>query len=239
MPKNKELNVVGIIHARGGSKRIPLKNLKMLGGKPLVAWMIQAALKSKLLDRVIVSTDHKGIARVSKKYGAEVPFKRPARLAKDVPSELVTQHAIRYLEKKEGYLVDIAVTMQPTAPFCTAQDIDNCIELLLKTRADCVVSVKEASERPEWMFKKINGCRAVPFMHTVFKGKTGVSQCLPKLYICNGGIYVNRRGLIVDKGLMIGKDVRIYIMPRQRSIDIDEPVDFFFAEAIVKGLRLK
>src|SRR2546426_8771334 len=100
--------ILGVIHARGGSKRIPLKNLKLLAGRPLLSYMVEAAMESRLLDRVIVSTDHPEIARIAREGGAEVPFLRPAELAEDVPSELVTQHAIRFVEA-EGYPVRIAL----------------------------------------------------------------------------------------------------------------------------------
>src|SRR3990172_9553714 len=107
---SKSQGVIGVIHARGGSKRIPLKNIKLLAGRPLISYMVEAAVESRLLDRVIVSTDHPDTARIAREYGAEVPFMRPADLAEDVASELVTQHAVRFIEE-QGYRVRIAFTM--------------------------------------------------------------------------------------------------------------------------------
>lgn len=115
--KDRKTKVLGVIHARGGSKRIPLKNIKILNGKPLIAYIISAALKAKTIDRLIVSTDHPDIIRISKEYGAEVPFIRPKDISEDVPSELVTQHAVNFIEQEEGRQIEIAVTFQPTTPF--------------------------------------------------------------------------------------------------------------------------
>src|SRR2546421_314296 len=114
---------VAVILARGGSRRVPLKNLKLLGGKPLVAWVVEAACRATSLARVIVSTDHDGIARVARTHGAEIPFMRPAELAEDVASELVTQHAVRVLEA-QGARIDVVVTLQPTTPFLQPEHID-------------------------------------------------------------------------------------------------------------------
>ena len=144
------MNIIGVTHARGGSKRIPLKNIKSLRGKPLVSYLITAALGSNYLKRVIVSTDHPEIKKISLEYGAEVPFIRPAHLAEDCPSEWVTQHAVEYVEQEEGIKVDIAVTMQPTTPFCTALDIDTCIEsLLTNDEMTSAFTAKIVRERPE------------------------------------------------------------------------------------------
>jgi len=231
----KKYVAVGIIHARGGSKRIPSKNIMELAGKPLLAWMVDAALGAQTLDRVIVSTDHEGIAQVAREYGAEVPFKRPVEISEDVPSELVTQHAVRYLEEEEHFRVDIAVTLQPTTPFCLSEDIDASVNKLIATGADSVISVCEVRERPEWMFK-LEGDKAISFMDLVLEGDVGVSQNLPKLYVPNGGIYATRRDVLMEQGAIIGKNTRAVIMPLERSLDIDEPVDFVLAEVIALQL---
>jgi CMP-N-acetylneuraminic acid synthetase len=235
LKNKKNLKIVGIIHARGGSKRIPLKNIKLLAGKPLIAYMIESALKSKRLNRVVVSTDHDEIARIGKEYGAEVPFKRPAELAEDVPSELVSKHAIDYLIKNKNYYPDIAVTMQPTTPFCRPEDIDACIDKLIETNADSVMTIKEIRERPEWMYKLIDD-RAVSLTDKLFQGEIGVSQNLPKLYIPNGGIYATKVDVLMEQNLIIGRDTRGIIMPLERSIDIDEQIDFKLAEIMAKEL---
>ncbi len=226
--------VIGVIHARGGSKRIPLKNLKLLAGRPLISYMVEAAVESRLLDRVIVSTDHPDIARIALEYGAEVPFMRPADLAEDVASELVTQHAVRFVEE-QGYRVCIALTMQPTTPFCTSEDIDACIAKMLETDLDTVFTACEIHERPEWMYR-LNGALALPFTGTLVQGDAGISQKLPKLYIPNGAVWATRRSILMEQNLITGPHSGVVIMSRERSVDIDEPVDFITAEAMANEL---
>jgi CMP-N-acetylneuraminic acid synthetase len=226
--------VVGVIHARGGSKRIPLKNIKPLAGRPLIAYMVDAAMESRLLDRVIVSTDHPDIARIAREHGAEVPFMRPADLAEDVASELVTQHTVRFVEA-QGYTVRIVLTMQPTTPFCTSEDIDACIAKMLETDLDTVFTACEVHERPEWMYR-LNGALALPFTGTLVQGDAGISQKLPKLYIPNGAVWATRRSILMEQNLITGPHSGIVIMSRERSVDIDEPVDFVTAEAMANEL---
>lgn len=227
---------VGIIHARGGSKRVPLKNIKLLGDKPLIAWVVEAACQARTLSRVIVSTDHDGIAKVAENYGAEVPFRRPVELAEDVPSELVTQHAVRYMEEK-GYSVDIALTLQPTTPFIRPQDIDACVEKLIATGADSVVTVSAVRERPEWMLRIGEGERLEPFLGRWWSSEEGISQNLPQLYVPNGGACATRREVLMGQNRIIGNDTRAVVMPLENSVDIDEMVDFAFAEAVLAAQK--
>jgi CMP-N,N'-diacetyllegionaminic acid synthase len=229
--------VVGIIHARGGSKRIPLKNIKPLAGRPLISYMVEAAMESRLLDRVIVSTDHPEIARIAREYGAEVPFMRPADLAEDVASELVTQHAVRFVEA-QGYPVRIVLTMQPTTPFCTAEDIDACIAKMLESDLDTVFTACEVHERPEWMYRRddASGDRVVPFTGRLVQGDAGISQKLPKLYIPNGAVWATRRAVLMEQELLTGPKAGLVLMSRERSVDIDEPIDFITAEVMANEL---
>ena len=222
--------ILGVIHARGGSKRIPLKNIKPLAGQPLIAYMVEAAMECRLLDRLIVSTDHPEIARIAKEYGAEVPFMRPADLAEDVASELVTQHAVRFVEA-EGYPVRIVLTMQPTTPFCTAEDIDACITKMLDSDLDTVFTACPVHERPEWMYR-MEEDRAVPYTGRLVQGDAGISQKLPALYIPNGAVWATRRDVLMKRGLITGPNSGLVVMSRERSVDIDDPVDFVTAEAI-------
>lgn len=226
---------IGIVHARGGSKRIPLKNLKLLGGKPLIAWIIEAAKASSTLRRVIVSTDHDGIMEAARACGAEVPFRRPPELAEDVPSELVTQHAVRFLEETEGLKPDVIVTLQPTTPFCRPGDIDACVRKVRETDADSAITVGPIRERPEWMYS-VDGDRATSFLNTMIQGESGVSQSLPRLYIPNGAAYATRYDVLMRQNLIVGKNLRVQIMPDRLSVDIDEPVDFLVAEQIARTL---
>ena len=196
--------------------------------------MITAALSSHLVQRVIVSTDHAEIARIAKEYGAEVPFIRPADIAEDVASELVTQHAVQYLEMTDHYSVDIAVTIQPTTPFCTSGDIDGCVRMLIDSDADSAISACEVHERPEWMFYCDEDGYAGKFMGSFMTGDIGVSQKLPRLYVPNGGIYATRRDVLFDKNSIFGNKIKLWIMSRERSVDIDDPIDFDFAELLAR-----
>lgn len=230
----KNTKVLGVIHARGGSKRIPLKNIKLLNGKPLVAYIITAALKSKMIDRLIVSTDHPEIIRIAKEYGAEVPFIRPKDISEDVPSELVTQHALKFIEAEEGHEIGVIVTFQPTTPFCQPEHIDACVNKLIERNMDSVFSVKEIRERPEWMFLLNEKDEAETFMGHLIQGETGVTQSLQKLYIPNGGIYATKREVLMEQNLIIGRKTGIVVMSPEHSVDIDEPIDFVFAEFLAK-----
>ena len=194
-------------------------------------------MESRLLDRLIVSTDHPEIARIAREYGAEVPFVRPAELAEDVASELVTQHAVRFVEA-EGYAVQIALTMQPTTPFCSAEDIDACIRKMLETDLDTVFTGCEVHERPEWMYRRDQSSegRVIPFTGRLVQGDAGISQKLPKLYIPNGAVWATRRAVLMEQGLITGPEAGIVVMSRERSVDIDEPIDFIVAEAIAAEL---
>jgi CMP-N,N'-diacetyllegionaminic acid synthase len=234
----KKQFIVGVIHARGGSRRIPLKNIRPLNGKPLIGYMIQAALGAELLTRVVVSTDHDGIRDAAIHFGAEVPFKRPAEIAVDCPSELVTLHAVEFVEKEVGKKVDIAVTMQPTTPFCRPSDIDTCIRMLQTHKSwDSVFSAKKVSERPEWMFRYDSpGEQASLLIGNELRGNKGVFQELPDMVIPNGGIYATRRRCLAEQGAIIGKKSGAHVMSPERSVDIDEEIDFALAELVGRQL---
>lgn len=225
--------VVGIIPARGGSQRIPLKNLALLKGRPLIAYAIRAAQASRTLKRIIVSTDHTEIARVAASLGAEVPFRRPTDLAQDVPMERVIQHAVNHIEKIDGTPVSIAVTLQPTSPFCTAEDIDACVRKLLATGADSVITATSVKERPEWMLH-LEGDRARSFLGLTIKGEIGSAHNLPPLYIPTGAVYATKRNTLMEEGLITGLDTRVVIVPHERAVDINLPIDLLLAEALAE-----
>jgi CMP-N-acetylneuraminic acid synthetase len=226
--------IIAVIMARGGSKRIPNKNIKNLGGKPLIAYSILAAKKSKLLDKIIVSTDHQGIIKIAQEYGAEIPFVRPKELAEDVPSELVTLHAVKFFEEKQQLNIDIVVSIQPTTPFITPEDIDRCIEIVKYKNFDSSFSCRLIKEPPFWMFKISDNGKGIPFIPGKMKGDRGVFQELEKLYVPNGAIYVTKKEALFKEKTIITKNVGLHIMSDIRSIDIDEPIDFLFAEFIIE-----
>jgi len=224
-------NILAIIPARGGSKGIPRKNVRLLCGKPLIAYTIEAALSSKLIDRVVVSTEDKEIAKVSKKYGAEV-IRRPPELAQDdTPSLPVYQHAIRHLEKMEDYRPEIIVILQPTSPLRIAEDIDRAIEKFLETGYDSIVSVCEAEHLPHWMYT-LAGNKLKP----IIKDRENVTrrQDAPKVYRLNGAVYITSRDIIMKENRVLGRDTRAHIMPLERSIDIDTALDLKLAELLIR-----
>lgn len=230
----KKLNIVGVIPARGGSKGVPLKNIRELCGKPLIYYVIKAALTSKYLRRVIVSTDHEEIARISREYGAEVPFRRPADISEDVPTELVMQHAVKFIEKEEHRKIDIVVTLQATTPLLNNKDIDAAIEKLVNEDCDSVITVKEIEEYPWWMMKMNKKGWVKPFLGQDMAGETMVRQTLEKLYIPNGGIWATKRDVVMKENRIIGKKCGAIVMPLERSVDIDTELDFKIIETIMR-----
>ena len=256
--------ILGIIPARGGSVRVPLKNIKPLGCKPLIHWTIKEALKSGYIDMLFVSTDSPEIASISMQtYYRELMvdhhlFKfgiidRPAELSEDVDTTLVLQHAITYVDEKitkwgiKNSNIDYVVTLQPTSPLRTAEDIDRCIEIALNSDADTVVSVSEVSQHPYWMFEEqeVSGGSFTfkhwkPFMGDEWLiGENLVSQNLPKLYYPNGAVYVNKRDLIMEETRMFGTNIEGYIMSPERSIDLETKLDFMICEAVMNYYGFK
>ncbi len=220
------------IPARGGSKRLPGKNIKMLGNKPLIAYVIAAAKASKYVDRVVVSTDDEEIARIAKEAGAEVPYLRPAELATDTaPVVDVLQHMVRYMQESEGYAPDVHVLVQPTTPFVLSADIDRAIETFFTTGANSCVSVCEVTERPEWMYQ-LQGSMAVPFVDTpALRG-----QDLPPLFRLNGAVYVTNVQVLMEKNMVFDNtNCAATIMPPERSVDIDTALDFSLAEQLLSA----
>ena len=191
-------NIVGIIPARGGSVGVPLKNIKLLNGRPLIEYTIRAALNSGCLDRIIVSTDHDETARISKRCGAEVPFKRPADISEDVDTEFVLQHAVEYLENEENYEVEAVVLLQPTQPFRRITTIRKCVNLYKdKAEADSVITVSNIEgNRPEWMLSVDKQGKIVPYTTPFTEDglpviKLAARQSFPKLYKQNGAVFLS------------------------------------------------
>lgn len=230
----REKKILVIIPARGGSKRLPGKNIKKIGEKPMIAHAILAAKKSKYVDRIVVSTDDPTIAKVAKKYGAEVPFIRPAELASDTaPTLPVLQHAVVYIERRDDFKPDLVVLIQPTNPLVKSEDIDGAIEKIISTKTNSCFTVSEISQRPEWMYR-MDSKRAKLFLNED-NGPTKRSQDLPRLAIINGTVYVTKYDTLMKKGLIRDDtNTSIYLMPRERSVDIDDLVDFKIAGALIK-----
>lgn len=222
---------IGILQARGGSKRIPRKNVKMLLDHPLIAYVGRAALLSGL-SRVILSTDDDEIAAAARDYGIEVPFKRPVELAEDVPTEHVTRHALDWVEAEEGAAYDNVVTLQPTTPFILPEHIDACIESIVASDAGCCFTAQRASQPPQWMFTLDGDGTATPLLDGAVEGERGVFQSLPPCYLPNGGAYVTRVSAFRAQGRIISDPARLVVMDAARSVDLDEPEDWIVAEAM-------
>jgi CMP-N,N'-diacetyllegionaminic acid synthase len=228
------ITVLGIIPARGGSKGVPRKNLALLAGKPLLAHTALAAQQSKLLTRVILSTEDAEIAEVGRKWGLEVPFQRPAELARDdTPGIAVLEHAVQQMEA-QGARFDAIFTLQPTNPLRRPEDIDGAIELLERTAADSVISFVDAGEHHPARMKYIDGDGRVsdpPFGEAV-EGQR--RQDLPKLYLREGSIYLTRRDILMNDHSVKGRDCRAWLVATDRACNIDEPFDMVLAEFLIR-----
>lgn len=228
----KDKTILGLIPARGGSKSLPRKNIRPLLGKPLIAWTIEQALASKYLDGVIVSTDDEEIAEISKKYGAEVPFMRPKELATDETKGIdVVLHAVDWIEiNNKPY--NLLMLLQPTSPLRTYEDIDKAIKLLFSKKAQAVVSVCEAEHHPYWSnILPQDGCMR-DFIKAEIMNKN--RQELPVFYRLNGAIYLAYGGYLKEQKNFLGKKTFAYIMQQEKSIDIDNKVDFKFTEILMR-----
>jgi len=226
--------ILGLIPARGGSKTVPGKNVRPLLGKPLIAYAIAEALKSRLLRRVIVSTDDEQIAEVARGCGAEVPFLRPKELATDESPAIDTiKHALIFMENIAGITYDYVCLLQPTAPMRTAEDIDGSITMILEAGADSLASVTDVGAYHPARMKKIVGGRLVDI---VTEDLTFVrKQDLPHVYIFNGAVYITRRDIILERNSVRGKDCMAYVMPPERSVNIDTELDLIVAGVLMKG----
>jgi len=228
-------NILGLIPSRGGSKGLPRKNIKPLLGKPLIAWTIEQALTSKYLDSVVVSTDDEEIAEISKKYGADVPFMRPKELAEDNAKGIdVVLHAMDWVKENDTRKqYDLLMLLQPTSPLRISEDIDKAIELLFLKEAKAIVSVCEVDHHPLWAnILPEDGCMK-NFIRKEIMNKN--RQELPIFYRLNGAIYLSYCNYIKERKSFFGKDTFAYIMPKSRSVDIDDEIDFKLVEILIKN----
>ena len=223
--------ILAVIPARSGSKRLFNKNIKDLNGKPLIVWTIQAALKSAYIDKVIVSTDSEEIADISKRFGAEVPFIRPSNLSDDKTDSLsVIKHAVEFYNSQ----YDIVVLLQPTSPLRNTQDIDEAFKLL-NNNTKAVVSVCKTDHSPLWSNTLSDDYCMQYFIEEDVKGKR--SQDIPQYYRLNGSIYISFILDMINNNGFFGELTKAYIMPKERSVDIDDLFDFQFAEYLFKSVK--
>ncbi len=220
------LSVLGLIPARGGSKGVPRKNIRLLAGRPLLAWTADAAHASRYIDRVVLSTEDDEIASIALAAGCEVPFMRPASLARDDTAGI--DPVLHALSKLQPF--DIVALLQPTSPLRLPTDIDGCIERMLATSAPACVSVRPAIDHPYWTYR----CDARGVLLPYSSDPTGAihrRQDLPAAFVENGAVYVARvNWLLQNRSFLIDETVA-FEMPAERSLDIDTPVDLALAEA--------
>lgn len=233
------MKVLGLITARGGSKGVPRKNIRFLCGKPLLAYTAETALKATSLARVILSTEDEEIARVGSKYGLEVPFMRPPELAQDAtPSHLVVCHALLMMQERHEFF-DAVCLLQPTNPLRRAADIDACVNLLVESDADSVISILPVPHEynPKWVFwldvnNKMTLCTG---------GKEPITrrQDLPPAFHRDGSVYVTRTETILKRGNLYGEHILGYEINPQFSANIDTAADWQATEKRVALTRIK
>jgi N-acylneuraminate cytidylyltransferase len=231
-----KIKIVAIVTARSGSKAIPHKNVRDLGGIPLLGWVVKALMQSKLIDSVILSTDSEQYFLKAKSFNDKIIFhKRSPELAEDVPSELVLLDAMR--EFKDLFDDEsMVVLIQPTTPFITGKNIDECIAKIIDhPNANSCISVRKVSEFPEWMLTKKDDKDDICVCSDL-SGEFNVRQNLKERWISNGGIWVVRKKFLEKTHKIVDNEaVLIYEMPKMKSIDIDEEDDFILCEALIKS----
>lgn len=232
------MKILGLIPARGGSKRIPNKNIQLLNGTPLIAYTIEAAKGSKYINRIVVSTDSEKIASVAKLYGAEIPFLRPENISKADSTELeFFDHALNWFSENENYEPDLIALLYPTSPFRKSVSVDKAIKKMMKhPEADSLRSIRLCAEHPYKMWIIENG-----YLKPFVKGEdpnihTFSYQVLPTVYIQNACIYITKPSTIRNKKSPTGKIIIPFIMDETESIDINTSLDFQFAEIFIKNI---
>ena len=245
------MNIIAIIPARGGSKGVPKKNIRNFCGKPLIAWAIETALKSPRIDRVIVTTDDPEIAKVAKKYGAEVPFLRPKNLAQSTTQmEPVLKHTIEWLQKNENYKTDAIVLLMPPNPLRSVKQVGEAIELFLKKEPDVVVPLSELSaahHHPHWIVRPVKNGNSYKLLNAInqnVKYAPARRQLLPKYYVKNDLVFVMKPKILYEKTACYfgGSKQEPFIMSDFYDEDINIPSDWAKMEAkfrqIKKGMTI-
>ncbi len=226
--------VLGLIPARGGSKGIPGKNIAQVVGKPLIAYTIEAAKKSRYIDVLVLSTDSSEIAAVAEKFGLETDALRPAHLATDRAKTVdVVRYELKRLQKSWGRKIDLVVLLQPTTPLRTAQDIDEACNIFFKNRrSTSLISVCDVGGvHPQVMYTK-RGNHLVPFAKTSSEGVR--RQNFELLYARNGALYLFTPDQALRHKRLISERPLLYVMPRERSVNIDDSFDLQIAECLIQ-----
>jgi CMP-N,N'-diacetyllegionaminic acid synthase len=227
--------VLAVVTARGGSKGVPRKNVREVGGKPLIAYTLEAARAVRhLFHRIVVSTDDPEIADIARQWGGEVPFQRPADLSGDaVPSLPVVQHAVAWVEREEGIRMDWVCLLQPTTPLREPADIVAALRLAEAGGCDSVISVVQVVAGHPMLIKRIENDCLLPYC---IEEPEGIRRqdCQPPAYKRNGAIYLTRRDVVMDRGSLWGNVIRPYVMPEQRSNNVDTELDVKLLDLILR-----
>jgi len=234
--KNKP---IACIFARGGSKGLPDKNIRDFAGKPLIAWAIEQALSLETIDEVIVSTDSSEIAKIARKYGAEVPFIRPSELAKDdSPEWLAWRHMLTYFLDKNGWLPDAMLSIPTTAPLRLVSDIQKCLDAFEIGITDVVVTVTDANRSPYFNMVKLD---SLGFAEIVIGKDNGITrrQDSPSVFDMTTAAYVVDAKFVMEHNSIFEGKVRAVYLPKERAIDIDTLLDFEFAEFVLQKQKFK
>ena len=226
----KGKKILALITARGGSKGIPKKNIAPLGNKPLIVWTIEAAKKSKFIDRLILSSDDDEIINVAKICGCEVPFKRPSNLALDTTSSMdVIIHALEKCNYQNEY--DYLLLLQPTSPFRKTDSIDNSIQLCVDNQYSLVISLAPSKKSPTFMFYQTDNNSIIPVLGSYEKNTRRQDQ--KQVYEHNGAIYFSEIKFLLETQNYNCPEAKMYIMSGYENIDIDSPEDLLFANFLV------
>jgi CMP-N-acetylneuraminic acid synthetase len=230
---NESIKILGIIPARAGSKRVPGKNTKLLHGEPLVCYAMEAALQSKYITRVVVSSDSKEVLQLAARYPNIEAIQRPAELSDDQsPAIDYVKHALQKLNEE----FELVVILQPSSPLTLPEDVDGTIQLLLKhPEADSSVSVMKLDHAIHPVKLKVMQNKLLLPYFEEENGRMAAHE-LPELYVRNCAVYVSRNNTIT-KGKIVGDHCLGFLMPRERSIDINDPIDFAFAEFLMKKIN--
>ncbi|TKI58592.1 acylneuraminate cytidylyltransferase family protein [Brevibacillus antibioticus] len=226
MIQNK--SVLAMIPARGGSKGVSRKNIRQLSDKPLIAWSIEEAKKSKYIDRLVVSTEDIEIAEIAKAWGAEIPFMRPMELALDTTPGI--DPVLHTIEMLPNY--DYIVMLQPTSPLRTAEDIDRCLECCINQDANACVSVTLTDKSPYWMYQLSEENALLPVI--VSDKPVLRRQDAPDVYVLNGAVYVARTSWLKNTKSFLHEETIGYPMPKDRSVDVDTMMDILIIETILR-----
>ena len=230
---------LGVIPARIGSKGIPKKNIKLLNGKPLIAYTIEAALQAindGVLDRCVVSTDSEEIAEISREYGADVPFLRPDYLGGDtIKSVDVILHALSFLEER-GESYDAVITLQPTSPLRRGDDLEEGIRMYDDNDRDSLIAVYEDIKANGFNYYRMGEGHIGLAEHK--EHNTGIRrQEMKPMYVRNGALYISSIDLLKERKLIIGDTPLLYVMPKERSTDVDSMLDFEYIEFLMNKLK--